>query len=62
VLTDEDRELLELDRHALHASVLAFEHPITRERITIEAPLPDDLATFWQQVAGSPCLQVEGGL
>lgn len=62
VLTDEDRELLELDRHALHASVLAFEHPITRERITIEAPLPDDLATFWQQVAGSPHLQVEGGL
>lgn len=52
VLTDEDRELLELDRHALHAAVLAFDHPMTKERVRIEAPLPEDLAEFWKDVSG----------
>lgn len=31
-------------RQALHAWRVALTHPITRERIAIEAPLPDDLA------------------
>lgn len=34
-----------LHRLALHASRLAFEHPVTRARIVVEAPLPDDLAS-----------------
>jgi len=32
-----------LTRHALHAQRLSFCHPRTGERLTIEAPLPDDL-------------------
>jgi len=31
-------------RQALHASALGFVHPITRQSIRVEAPLPDDLA------------------
>ncbi len=46
-LTLDDLELLELPRHALHAHRLALSHPITGERLTIEAPLPADLAAFW---------------
>ena len=43
--------LLELDRHALHAQRLALDHPITGERLSIEAPIPDDFTAFWRRVA-----------
>jgi tRNA pseudouridine65 synthase len=33
-----------LHRLALHAKRLAFCHPVTRERIDVTAPIPDDLA------------------
>lgn len=33
-----------LERQALHAYKLSFHHPVTRERLTIEAPLPDDIS------------------
>lgn len=33
-----------LHRLALHARALAFDHPTTGARITVTAPLPDDLA------------------
>ena len=46
-LTDDDVALLELPRHALHAARMAFTHPMTGERLVIEAPLPDDLSDFW---------------
>jgi 23S rRNA pseudouridine1911/1915/1917 synthase len=35
---------LELERQFLHAGRLAFDHPITSERIEVESPLPEDLA------------------
>ena len=35
---------LGLSRQFLHASRLAFPHPITGERVECESPLPDDLA------------------
>jgi 23S rRNA pseudouridine1911/1915/1917 synthase len=48
-LTDEDRAMLELDRHALHAAVLELDHPIEiGQRLRIESPLPPDLAQFWE--------------
>jgi 23S rRNA pseudouridine1911/1915/1917 synthase len=47
-LTEEDRLLLELDRHALHAAELTLDHPTTGERLRIEAPLPADLREFWE--------------
>jgi 23S rRNA pseudouridine1911/1915/1917 synthase len=36
---------LGLERQFLHAAGLAFDHPLTGERIETESPLPDDLAT-----------------
>lgn len=51
VLTDEDRARLELPRHALHAARLALPHPITGAPLAIEAPLPDDLAAFWDALS-----------
>lgn len=47
VLTAEDLDLLELPRHALHAHELVLPHPSGGERVTITAPLPQDLRTFW---------------
>ncbi len=32
-----------IERQALHAHILAFDHPITGERITITAPIPEDI-------------------
>jgi 23S rRNA pseudouridine1911/1915/1917 synthase len=46
-LTEEDHALLELPRHALHAARLALKHPMTGAPLTIEAPLPNDLHSFW---------------
>jgi 23S rRNA pseudouridine1911/1915/1917 synthase len=34
---------LGLERQFLHAARLAFDHPVTGERIEVESPLPDDL-------------------
>lgn len=34
-----------LDRQALHAQRLAIDHPTTGERMTFEAPLPEDIQT-----------------
>jgi 23S rRNA pseudouridine1911/1915/1917 synthase len=48
--TDEDRARLELPRHALHAARLSLAHPITGERLTVEAPLPPDMAEFWSSL------------
>jgi len=50
-LTDEDRALLELPRHALHAAELGIDHPVTGARLSIQAPLPADLAAFWESLA-----------
>lgn len=33
-----------IDRQALHAALLAFEHPVTGESLRFTAPLPDDMA------------------
>ncbi len=46
-LTPADSALLELPRHALHAAQLALAHPMTGERLVIDAPLPRDMAGFW---------------
>ena len=34
-----------LERHALHAAKLSFDHPTSGERMTFEAPLPADMQT-----------------
>lgn len=32
-----------LSRHALHAACLSFDHPSTREKLSFDAPLPEDM-------------------
>jgi len=39
-----------LGRQFLHANRLAFDHPLTGERIDVESPLPDDLAAYLGQL------------
>lgn len=36
-----------IDRPALHASELVFDHPITHEMISLSAPLPEDMRRFF---------------
>ena len=45
-LTARDRELLELDRHALHNHQLSFTSPTTGGRITVTSPLAADLREY----------------
>jgi 23S rRNA pseudouridine1911/1915/1917 synthase len=45
-LTAQDRAVLRLPRHALHAAQLAFEHPRDRRPMRFEAPLPQDMKDF----------------
>jgi 23S rRNA pseudouridine1911/1915/1917 synthase len=45
------RELRGLDRPALHARVLGFSHPRTRQRLRFEAPLPADLKQLLADLA-----------
>jgi len=37
-------------RQALHAAILAFEHPSSGEKMSLEAPLPDDFAGLLQSL------------
>jgi 23S rRNA pseudouridine1911/1915/1917 synthase len=41
-----------LDRQALHAGTLGFEHPVTREELLFESPLPADLAALKAALEG----------
>jgi 23S rRNA pseudouridine1911/1915/1917 synthase len=45
-ITPELLATLLLERHALHAHRITFEHPTTRTPLTVESPFPSDLATF----------------
>ncbi len=47
-LTEDDARVLELPRHALHATRLALAHPVSAERFVVEAPLPADLVAFYE--------------
>lgn len=37
---------LETARHLLHASKLSFDHPLSGERVTYEAPMPPDMVEY----------------
>jgi 23S rRNA pseudouridine1911/1915/1917 synthase len=47
-LTDGDRTVLRLPRHALHAFRLELPHPVTDEPVRLELPLAPDLSAFWE--------------
>lgn len=40
----------ELPRQALHSHKLEFVHPITKEPMTFTAPMPQDMADFWNNL------------
>lgn len=48
----DDATRLGLTRPFLHAWRLAFDHPVTAERIEVEEPLPDDLAAALERARG----------
>ena len=41
-----------LDRQALHATWLGFEHPRTNKPLQFESPLPSDIAALWDALRG----------
>ncbi|MDQ2734067.1 MAG: RluA family pseudouridine synthase, partial [Pseudomonadota bacterium] len=41
---------LGIERQALHATELAFAHPISRQPIALRAALPADLADAWESI------------
>lgn len=41
-----------LHRLALHATAIAFDHPVSGERLELRAPLPDDLASVVRTLTG----------
>lgn len=46
------KPLSEFHRPALHAWKLGFDHPVTDERIEVEAPIPEDLVGLWRDLGG----------
>jgi 23S rRNA pseudouridine1911/1915/1917 synthase len=56
-LTEQDVEMLEMPRHALHAARLDLTHPITGRTLNLEAPVPADIEQFWQSLTSpaEPC-------
>lgn len=49
-LTDEDLQVLQLPRHALHSTFYRMMHPFTGHEVEFEAPLPKDLSDFWTKM------------
>jgi len=50
--------LADFRRPALHAWRLALPHPVTRDRLSFEAPVPADLRELWRTATGSPLPQL----
>jgi 23S rRNA pseudouridine1911/1915/1917 synthase len=48
------RPVAGIERQALHAAELAFAHPLSGRPLAFTSPLPADLASAWQRLAGSP--------
>jgi 23S rRNA pseudouridine1911/1915/1917 synthase len=51
-LPDGHRSTLVAPRQALHAAMLAVDHPTTGKRLVIESPLPDDLLALERKLSG----------
>ncbi len=45
-----EEALVALNRQALHAHTLGFIHPETEERLTVSAPMPDDMWRFLEEL------------
>jgi 23S rRNA pseudouridine1911/1915/1917 synthase len=47
-------EVLKLGRNFLHAAKLEFEHPLKAKKLQLEAPLPQELVSFLEQLESEP--------
>lgn len=47
-LTEDDLQLLELPRHALHAAEYRLTHPFSKKELCLKSELPDDLRLFFE--------------
>jgi 23S rRNA pseudouridine1911/1915/1917 synthase len=54
VLTDEDRQLLEHPRQALHAHRYELPHAVTWAPLDLVAPFAKDLVQLWRRLSGDP--------
>ncbi|MDC3084480.1 RluA family pseudouridine synthase [Gammaproteobacteria bacterium] len=52
LLSNNCRNQLKIDRHALHSSKLSFRHPIGNKPMTFESELPDDLKLLKNMLSG----------
>ena len=50
--TRDGRRLLPSSRLLLHAATLGFEHPVTRQRLDFESPLPPDYLAMLEELRG----------
>ena len=46
--------MLNLERNFLHAESIEFAHPATGQPVAFRAPLPEELAVFWEKLGGQP--------
>ena len=46
-----------LPRHALHAHRLSFPHPVTKQTVTVESPLPADIAAYIEALEALDALE-----
>jgi 23S rRNA pseudouridine1911/1915/1917 synthase len=53
---------LGLERQALHAHRLGFDHPVTGERLDFSQPAPEDLAQAWRSFVPSELAEAGGVL
>ncbi|HEY6728888.1 MAG TPA: RluA family pseudouridine synthase [Polyangiaceae bacterium] len=58
-LTDADKALLELPRHALHAHRYRLNHALTGEVLDLVSPLPRDLSEFWHALPAPGALEAD---
>jgi 23S rRNA pseudouridine1911/1915/1917 synthase len=52
-LPELSRMLVTLDRQMLHAWQILFNHPVTGERVTVEAPMPSDMRLLLDRFRGA---------
>lgn len=50
---DAQLALERLARQALHATVLGFQHPVTKEQMYFDSPMPDDMLTVAERLASA---------
>ncbi|MEM9410459.1 MAG: RluA family pseudouridine synthase [Planctomycetota bacterium] len=50
VTNSSDDDQLLLNRQALHALEIQFQHPVTKDDLKLVAPMPDDMTNAWKKI------------